>query len=62
MHMGKPQNEPRSAVKAGQCFQAVAIKFNMPSKSQAMRLHGAGLLSNNALTELFATRPDWRHE
>lgn len=61
MHMGKSQNEPRPAVKAVRCFQAVAIKFKLPSKSQAMRLHGAGLLSNNALTQLFATRPHWRN-
>ena len=31
-------------------------------KNDAMRLHGAGLLSDRALTLLFATHPHWGHE
>lgn len=31
-------------------------------KNDAMRLHGAGLLSDPALTQLFATRAHWGHE
>ena len=58
----KPHNGKRPTDKAGRCFQTGAIKLRKPSKSAAMRLHGAGLLSDRALTQLFATRAHWGHE
>lgn len=60
--MTKPQKEQSPAVKAVLCFQATAIRLAKPSKSQAMRLQSAGLLSDRALTQLFATRPHWGRE
>lgn len=38
-----------------------AIKLSKPSKTNTLRQHGAGLLSDRALTQLFAARPHWRH-